>query len=71
MGLLIPLLWTSADVCLGFQSQGGTPHLVDSLPVYNGLLRFTCGSTPADLLAASMVAEPFLIHILAHVQALD
>ena len=37
---------------------------VDSLayilsPAYNGFLRFTSGVTPADLLAASMAAEPF------------
>ena len=26
--------------------------------------------TPVDLLAVSMVAEPFLIHVIAHIQAL-
>ena len=34
------------------------------------LLRFTFGVTPAHLLAASLVAEQFLIHILACIQAL-
>ena len=48
----MPLFWTSDDVCPGFQRQGRS---LDSPLV----------STPADLLAASMVAESFLIHILA------
>ena len=34
-----------------------------SSPTCNGFLRFTSGATPADLTTASMVAEPFLIHI--------
>ena len=48
MGLLIPLFWTSGDVCLGFQSQGGFLHLRASLPVHNRFLRFTSGVIPAD-----------------------
>ena len=32
---------------------------------WNGFLRFTSVATPADLLAATMVSKPFLIHILA------
>ena len=43
---MIPLFWTSGDVCPGFQSQAG-------------FLRFTSGATPADLLAVKMAAEPF------------
>ena len=46
-GPLIPLFWTSGDICPGFQSQGGFPHLRASSPVYNGFLRFTSGVTPA------------------------
>ena len=41
MGPLIPLFWTSGDVCPGFQSQGGFPRLRASSPVCNGFLRFT------------------------------
>ena len=47
VGPLIPLFWTSGDVCPGFQSQGGFPHLRASSPVHNGFLRFTPGVTPA------------------------
>ena len=47
MGPLIPLLWTSGDVCPGFQSQGGFPCLHASSPAHNGFLRFTSGATPA------------------------
>ena len=52
-GPLIPLFWTSDDVGPEFQSQRGYPHLHALLPVCNGILRFTSGVTPADLLAAS------------------
>ena len=47
VGPLIPLFWTSGDVCPGFQSQGGFPHLCASSPAHNGFLRFTSGATPA------------------------
>ena len=47
VGPLIPLFWTSGDVCPGFQSQGGFPHLRASSPAHNGFLRFTSGATPA------------------------
>ena len=47
VGPLIPLFWTSGDVCPGFQSQDGFPRLRASLPVHNGFLRFTSGATPA------------------------
>ena len=33
-------------------------------------LRFTFGTTPADLLVASIAAKPILIYILAHIQAM-
>ena len=58
VGLLIPLFWTSGDVCLGFKIQGGFPRLCVLSLMRNGFLRFTSGVTPADLLATSMVAEP-------------
>ena len=38
--------------------------------VYDGFLRFTSGATPAGLSMASTVTKPFLIHILAQIQAL-
>ena len=59
VGLLIPLFWTSCDVCPGFQSQGGSPHLHALLPVSNRIPRFTSGVTTADLLVANMAAEQF------------
>ena len=43
---------------LGFKAT----HLHASLPVCNRFLRFTCGMTPADLLAASMAGEPLHPH---------
>ena len=62
VGPLIPLFWTSGDVCSGFQRQSGF------LACY-GFLRFISDATPASLLAAIIVAEPFLIHILSHISA--
>ena len=56
---LIPLFWTSDDICHGFQIQDEFPHQHASSPACNGFLRFTSGVTPADLLAASVVAELF------------
>ena len=41
-----PLFWTSDELYPGFQSQGGSPS---SSPMCNGILRFICGTTPADL----------------------
>ena len=55
----MPMFWTSSNVCPGFQRQGGSPHLHDLSPVWNRILRFTSGVTPADLMVASMAAEPF------------
>ena len=40
-------------------AMSGSLHLCALSPVCNELLRFTSGATPADLLATSMVAEPF------------
>ena len=52
---LIPLFWTSGDVCSGFQCQDG------SLACFLAcvILRFTSGVTPADCIEVSMAAEPF------------
>ena len=66
VGPLIPLFWTS-DICPEFQSHGGSPHLHSLSPAYNGILRFPSGVTPADLLSASMAAEPHFIHIFVQV----
>ena len=49
VGSLMPLFWTSGNVCPGFQSQGGSPGLCALLPACNGILRFTSGAIPADL----------------------
>ena len=59
VGPLVPLFWTSGDVCPGFQSQGGFPRLHASLPAHNRFLRFTSGVTPAGCIEVSMAAEPF------------
>ena len=55
VGPLIPLFWTSCDICPGFQSQGG--NLACFLTCM--ILRFTSGVTPADCIEVSMVAKPF------------
>ena len=62
VGSLIPLFWTSGEICPGFQSQGGPINCIYIIwisPACNGFLRFTSGATPADLLTASIAAEPF------------
>ena len=51
---LIPMFRISGGVCPGFQSQRGSPRLCALSPAHIGILRFTSGATPADLLAASM-----------------
>ena len=55
------LFWTSSDVSSGFQSQSGQrySHLVEAY-VLHIPFRFTSGVTPANLLSASMAAEPSL-----------
>ena len=57
MGPLIPLFWTSGDVCVGSQSQGGSPVCVCFLTCV--ILRFTSGVTPADCTEVSTAAQPF------------
>ena len=52
VGPLIPLIWTSCDVCPGFLTQDGSPALACSVTSVNGRLRFTSDVTPADLLAS-------------------
>ena len=39
--------------------SGWIPCLHASSPVFNGFIRLTSGATPADLLTASIAAEPF------------
>ena len=56
VGPLIPLFWTSGDVCPRVSKPGWIPRLLAVSPVCNGFLRFTSGATPTDLLTASMVA---------------
>ena len=46
VGPLIPLFWTSGDVCSGFQSQGR--FLACLLFACALFLRFNSGATPAD-----------------------
>ena len=59
VGPLIPCFWTSGDISPWFQSHCGSPHLHAFSTACNGLLRFASVATPADLLMASMTAEPF------------
>ena len=59
VGPLILLFWTLCEVCPRFQSQGASRCLCASLPLCNGILKFTSSATPADFLKASMAAEPF------------
>ena len=54
----MPLFWTSGDVCPGFQSQVGFPHLRASWPAHNGFLKFTSSATPADLEKYSTPGKP-------------
>ena len=50
-----------------FQSQGGFTRLHPSSPVRNGILGFTCGATPADLLVASMFKfDTVLLFLVIH-----
>ena len=60
MGSRIPLFCTSGDISSGFQSQSGQRlfQLGRGICV-TWFMRFTSGATPADLLVASMAAEPF------------
>ena len=51
---LIPLFGTSSDVSSGFQSQSGQ-HLAGACVIY---IHLASGETRANLLVASMVAEP-------------
>ena len=62
---LIPLFWTSDDVCRGFERQSGSSHLCASLPVSKGILRFTCGATPADFFAASMADVTYNLKVVS------
>ena len=55
LGPLIPLFWTSGDICPGFQSKGGSLACFLTCVV----LRFTSGATPADCIEVSMAAKPF------------
>ena len=48
MGPLIPLFWTSGDICPGFQSQG---ELLFACFLSFVILRFTSDATPADCIA--------------------
>ena len=58
VGPLIPMFWTSVDVCPRFQSQRWIPCLHAFSPVVT--LRFTSGVTPADCVDAdSLAVEPF------------
>ena len=55
MGSLIPLFWTSGDVCPGFQSQGGSLARFVACVI----LRFNSGVTPADSIKFGMATKPF------------
>ena len=64
MGPLIPLFWTSGDISLGFKARVD-PLLACFLVCAQRIPEITSGVTPADLLAASMVAShvPYMLHM--------
>ena len=64
VGPLIPLFWTSGDICRGL--PGWIPHVYASSPACGGFLRFTSGVTPTDLLVSSIAAAPFYPHTCTH-----
>ena len=55
MESLILLIYTSGDICSGFQSQGGSLACFFTCVI----LRFTSNAIPADCIEISMAAEPF------------
>ena len=63
MGPLIPLFWTSGDIHLGWQPYSCLAKVYVLLCMLCMCLRFTSGATPADLLVASLAAEPFFFHV--------
>ena len=63
---LIPLFWTSCDVCPLLQSQGRFPCLSALSPAYNRFFRFIPGMATVDLLAVIMAAKPFHSHSFIH-----
>ena len=63
---LIPLFWTSGDICPGFQSQYGSPRWQALSPVCNGFLRFTSDETPVDLVGGQHGSQAVSIHFLGH-----
>ena len=62
VGQLIPLFWTSGDICPGFQSQSGSPHLRVPSPACNGILRFTFWCNICWPLGSQHGSQVILIH---------
>ena len=58
-GPLIPVFWTSGDVCPGFQGHRASSHLLASSPACNGFLRCIYGVTPLG-------SRAILIHLLVN-----
>ena len=54
----IPLVQPSGNVCPEFQSQGGSLGCLLCYLHIMGFLRFNSGATPANLLMATMAADP-------------
>ena len=63
---LIPLFWTSCEVCPGFGSQGGSPRLRALSPACNGFLRLASGEEPADLLAENHLGGLHGFYLISH-----
>ena len=59
LGPLVPLFWTSGDVCSGYQSQSGQPysHLAEVYMICSR--RFISGATPFPVYMASIAAGHF------------
>ena len=58
------MFWTSGDICLGFQSQVGSPALYALLPADNQFLRVTCDVTATNFLVANIRTESFYPYFL-------
>ena len=60
------LIWTSGDICPGFQSQSGFLCSHASSPVCNIFLRFMSGVTPADPLGSQHCGWVISINLLVY-----
>ena len=55
MGPLIPLFWTSGDICPGFENQGGPLSLFASLRILHGMVSLDSSLVAAKPLLSFML----------------